>query len=372
MAFFVLCSDITIGSFRFSGVRDVRVKRSIHSYADSAVITLPAMCKIRKGNIDTLQLTVTSEQFKENDPVIINLGYNNEQLPTGNVTPVRKWNDKDSTKNAMFTVFQGFVKKIGIGTPIQVECEGYVRKLRQDVQVKRSSKNAKVSEVLKLLETGKDDAPTGIKVHVEHDMDLANLKLSNKNGVEVIEEIKRLAQGVLRIFFIEPDKLWCGLTYAPISEGESPFELGEISYRLGYNVVKDNSLNIRKVDAERVKVIVNGTDAAGDKITAESGDKDAHREQKLMVSGITDEAGLKIIANEMQLKENYDGYEGSITGFLQPWCEPGWMVNVEDSRYPGMDGKYLIEATEVTFGNNGARIKADIGPRLGFGKKKYT
>ncbi len=370
MAFFVLCSDITIGSFRFSGVHDVRVKRSIHSYAESAVITLPAMCRIRKGKNDALTLTVTSEQFKENDPVIINLGYNNEQSPTGKVTPVRKWNDENSTKNTIFTVFQGFVKKIGIGTPIQVECEGYLRKLRQDVKVKRSSKNTKASEVLKLLETGKDGTATGIKVHVEHDMDLSNLKLSNKNGVEVIEEIKRAAQGILNIFFIEPDKLWCGLTYAPFSEGKSPFGLGEIYYRLGYNVVKDNTLNVRKTGAERVKVIVTGTDAAGNKIAAESGDNEAQHEIKVMASGIADKAGLLMIANEKQLKENYDGYEGSITGFLQPWCEPGWIVNIEDSRYPGMDGKYLIEATEVTFGNNGARIKTDIGPRLGFGKAK--
>ncbi len=363
VAFFVLCSDITIGSFRFSGVHDVRVKRSIHSYADSAVITLPAMCKIRKGNNDALELTVTSEQFKENDPVIINLGYNNEQPPIGKVTPARKWNDKESDGNTMFTVFQGFVKKIGIGTPIQVECEGYVRKLRQDVQVKRSSKNAKVSEVLKLLETGKDGAATGIKVHVEHDMGLSNLKLSNKNGVEVIEEIKRLAQGVLTIFFIEPNKLWCGLTYSPFSEGDSPFELGEISYRLGYNVVKDNSLNIRKVGAERVKVIVSGTDAAGNKISAESGDKDAHREQKLMVSGIADKAGLKMIANERQLKENYDGYEGSITTFGEPFVTIADNVSLIDNEYPERAGSYKVKAVTTKFDNSGYRRQLTLAEK---------
>lgn len=368
MAFFALCSDITIGSFRFCGVHDVRVKRSIHSHEDSAVISLPALCRIRKGNKDSLKAVAVSDQFKENDEVTINLGYNNEIIPGGAVTPVRKWNEDRQDGYAMYTVFRGFVRKVVLGNPVQVECEGYVRKLRLDVSVKKFRSAAKVSEVLKLLETGKN-GPTGITIDVRDDIDLMNLKLSNCNGVEVIEEIKRVSQGVLGIFFIEPARLWCGLTYTPFSKGDTPFALGEITYKVGHNVVRTNTLTLRKSGTEKVKIVISGTNAAGKKMQRESGDKDAKCEKKVIVNGIAGEDGLKLMAKELQFRENYSGYEGSITGFLQPWCEPGWLVNIIDSHYPAWDGKYLVEATEVTFGTNGARIKVDVGPGLGFGNK---
>lgn len=365
MAFFVLCSDITIGSFRFGGVHDVRVKRSIHSYAESATIKLPAICKVVKGKRASSQILKTAEQFREGDAVTIKLGYN---FPHNLKKDNKQVGDADDPDSFIYTVFQGFVKSKKMGMPLIVECEGYVRKLRQDVSVQVSEKSIKVSELLRKLETDRYGKPTGIRVEVKNDMNLVGVKIPGGNGVEVIEAVKRMSLGTLNIFFKTPTTLWCGLTYTQYSRGEDPFGLGEVKYRLGFNVPRDSGLKERGVAQERVKIVFVRTDINGNKNEVSSKDSKGV-EQRTSVSNVHDLADLEKMVQEKQFKANYTGYEGSLSAFLQPWCEPGYMVSITDKLYPKRDGKYMAEATEVTFGKNGARIKIDIGPQLGFGQE---
>lgn len=370
MAFFALSSDITIGNFRFTGVHDIHVKRSLHTYADSAVITLPSKCMLVKGNKATPEMLTTADQFNEGDKVIINLGYNAPAALKKGSTPIIKGASSKNSGSSMCTVFCGFVKKKGLNMPLQVECEGYVRRLRQDVNINTSHKKTKVSELLKLLEKNTKGESTGIKTVVADDLDLVNVTIPGKNGVELVEAIKRMSHGVLNIFFIEPATLWCGLTYTPYSRGEDPFCLGEVDYRLGYNIVKDNSLRERTEKSERVKIIFNHIPGDGEIKKGESGSSGTGNTQNIVARNVSDAKTLELMAKEKQFMESYTGYEGSINGFLQPWCEPGWIANISDKRYPKRDGKYLVEATEITFGKNGARIKVDIGPMLGFKNAK--
>ncbi|MCD6011637.1 MAG: hypothetical protein K0Q79_1499 [Flavipsychrobacter sp.] len=368
MAFFELCSDITIGSFRFGGVHEVRIKRSIHSYAESAIITLPSICKILEGSRATPKILTTSQQFKAGDSVTINLGYNHPIQEKGGKTPIIKGGNDANSGGFICTVFQGFVKSKVIGMPLRVECEGYVRKLRLDVNVTVSEKEIKAGKLLKMLEQDKDGKPTGIKVEVKDDIDLAGVKFSGNNGVELIEAVRRMSQGTLNIFFKDPTTLWCGFTYTPYSKGIDPLSLGEASYRLGYNAPKDSSLKERAAASERIKVVFASTDTKGIKREVSGKDAGAGTIQRTVVSNVHDPASLERMVQEKQLMASYTGYEGSINGFLQPWCEPGWRIIIKDKQYRERDGTYLVEATEVSFGMNGARIKVDVGPKLGFGK----
>lgn len=357
------CSDITIGGFRFAGPHQVSVSRSLHSYAESATIVLPSICKITEGKRKSEVVLTTANQFQEGDPVIINLGYNDGAILTGAATPITP-----NTNGGLGTVFRGFVKRKGLGMPLVVECEGYVRKLRLDIDVNIHRKTTSASELLNLLKTDKDGKPTGIKVVVANDLPLVNVRVPHNNGVEIIDAVKRFSQGVLNVFFIDHDTLWCGLTYTPYSKNTDPFGLGTVQYRLGWNAIKDNELRER-VPTERVQILFEGTLATGEKLMAASDDKTAKQKQKSVFNHLGDVAVMKQLANEKQFMANYAGYEGSINAFLQPWCAPGWIADIRDARYPARDGKYMVESTVVTYGMRGARIKVGIGPRLGFNSR---
>ncbi len=341
---FVPNSDITIGSFRFSGVNNLQIKRSMHSICDTATITLPARSKIIKGLSSSPAIVSTGDLFQDGDPVTMLLGYNGD----------------------LREEFKGFVRRRNLGIPMVIECEGYVRVLRQDIDVTAFYKEAKMSDLLNLLTKDKSGKSTGISIVVKNDIPLHNIKLTHANGETIIQEIKKVTLGVINIFFINPTTLWAGLVYTPISEKKDPFVLGKVNLELGWNVVKDNSLKERVVEGEPVQVLIGSVMPTGAKVQTSSEAKYAKRKEQAYANNIREKAALQMMATEMQYQKNYTGYEGNITAFLQPYCLPGYTAFIKDSRYPEKDGDYIIESTEVQFGVRGARRKIEIGPLIGF------
>lgn len=350
MAFFTLNSDITIGSFRFSGVHEVRIKRSMHSYADTASIKIPSACLLQKGQLQSdggvnilpgaATEVITADQFNYRDAVTIRLGYN----------------------GVLMEEFRGFVKRCNADMPLEVECEGYIQPLRLDIDLSGYFAQTSAGKLLNMLTDG-----TGISVQVADDITFYGLRLQpHANGEDVIRQIKQMSQGTLTIFFVNPSTLWCGFTYTAYTQNKDPFGFGVVNYRLGYNVVKNNGLKQRVTEGEPVTIIMDGILATGQKIETTSQYKYAQNKVKALVNNIGDVATLQRMANEKQYQENYAGYEGAINAFLQPYASPGYQANIVDDIYPERNGIYLIESTEVTFGINGSRRKVEIGPKMGF------
>ena len=334
MAFFELNSAITIGNYTFKGVHDVRVRRSLRSYTDAAWIRLPSKGFIQKG-ANTEEVT-TGNLFQDGDKVVIKLGYNGD----------------------LKTEFEGFVKRRNLAMPLEIECEGYCRQLRLDVNMKGNYQEVTLKKLLTDMCKGTD-----IKVDCKVDITFTGLRMADADGYAVLEHVKRMTQNALTIFFIEPKLLWVGLTSTPYLAGTKVFSLPTVSYRLGYNAIKDSDLKER-VPNEKVVVVINGVTVSGDPVRTQSKDKVAKRREKYFLNNVKGEAALKSIAEELANVRNYTGYEGSINGFLQPFAEPGYDAVIKDSRYPLLDGTYLVESTDVTFGVNGARRRVGIGPKL--------
>ena len=335
---FKLSCDITIGTFNFTTVHDVRVKRSMRNLMDTAQITLPQYGYVTRGKSASRNLVNIRELINDGDYVLIKLGYNGQ----------------------LQTEFEGFVYRRGLGNPMVVECEGYSWQLRNKVDVTKYYPETKASTLLALTA-----ANTNVTTRVADDLPLVKMRLTHVNGVQIAEEIKKISQGVLNVFFISPRELWCGLTYTPYSQGTDPLGLGTANYRLGYNCVRNNRLKQRTVN-EPVQVIYSGMYATGKRIYTASEAQTAKRKEKAVINNIPDEPTIKKIANEKQYRANYTGLEGSITGFLQPFCWPGWRVNLADKRNPEQNGVYLVESTEVLFGMSGGRRIVELGPRIGF------
>lgn len=340
---FVLTSDITIGKFRFSGVNAVEIKRSIHSIADTATITLPSISKIVNNGKTLPGVTITGKQFQDGDPVVIQLGYNGE----------------------MQTEFRGFVKQRNMKMPLTIECEGYSWLMRRN-SVSNFWKSISIKDLLAEAVSGIDSKYT-ISVRCDVDMELTNVGVNQECGFDVIKRISACTDGNLTCFFIKPDVLWCGLLYSPVAKGNDVLNLGTVNYRIGYNVVKDNSLTQHTMEQYPADVKYSKKQSDGNKATeASDAFKNYTRTHSKVLNQIKQSAALKQLANEKAYQLNYSGYEGHINTFLQPYVAPGYDAYVADDRYPELNGTYLVESTEVHFGLSGARRIVEIGPKKGF------
>ncbi len=339
---FVLSSDITIGSFHFSGVNEVYIQRSLHSITDTAIIKIPSIGKIITDNKSLPGTIITGKQFSDGDAVTIKLGYN------GNLQ----------------TEFIGFVKRRNLNMPLEVECEGYSWLLRRN-NILQFEKQISIKELLTLATSGIN----GINIECDIDLSMEKVYMQNRSGFDILNDISKYTDNCLTCFFVQPDTLWCGLLYTAVAQGDDALNIGQANYRLGYNVVKNNSLKERLTENDPVQIQYNTKLSSGDIISQMSDIyPDFVRVQGKVLNTVKDATALKQLANEKAYKLNYSGYEGSINAFLQPYASPGYTAYITDDRYPDGNGSYIIESTEVHFGVNGARRIVELGPQLGFAK----
>lgn len=342
MAWMTLHSDVTIGNLRITeGVSSVRIRRGMHGYNESAIVRLPAMGYVLKRGQQIPVKQSVSELIAENDAVTIQLGYGvNGGAPE------------------MKTEWKGFVKRRNKGNPLEIECEGYARRLRLDVSLNKYLPTTTAKELLELACKG-----TGITVVCPVNFPLTGIHLLNADGCKIIDHIKKCSADALKIFFLKPDVLWCGLPYTPYIAGEKVYNAPEVNYRIGWNVVRDNNLK-QMEPSEPVQIIINGLTVTGDSVRTESKDKVARRKEAFLLNNVPDSATLKSFANELAEHRNYKGYQGTITAFLQPYCDIGYTANVTDAAFPERNGKYLVESIDVQYGVNGARRNVELGPRI--------
>jgi hypothetical protein len=364
MALFTLHSEIEVGHYKWSGVHEVEVRRGMTGIMNTAVIKLPKLAVVDYGTNQVGSLESVGALFEEGDYVHIQLGYASE----GEEPDLR-------------TEFKGFLRRKTFGMPIALECEGYSWQMRKNVSHTGTLSAPTAEQLLKLavgrakidvaakkvVDTLPNQALTDIKIMMGADanLNLRNVNLNNNNGHEIVQFLEKMSDGALRIFFIDDTTLWCGYPYTAYVQGDEPFSKGIVDYSLGYNCIKDNGLRIRTV-TERTQVVFGGMLATGQRVRTESDLKYAWNKYHARFSNTHDEPGMKRMANEKQYYMNYEGYQGSITGFLQPFCQPGWAANVYDKDVPERDGKYMVLSTTVRYTTRGARRIVELGPLLGF------
>ncbi|MCO5229596.1 MAG: hypothetical protein M9958_00430 [Chitinophagales bacterium] len=325
---FVLNSLIQIGNFRFKGVHNLKIEKSIHEYADRAVIALPTSSVIKHKNITT-ESVQTAHRFKVGDKVNILLGYNGKKKEE----------------------FVGFIKQINPTTPCEIECEGYSWILRNKKNITTSWKNTTLIEVLKEVVKG-----TEIKLHKDiPNVSLRNIVINNASGTQVIEYIKGLFKGTLTAYFID-DTLYMGLTYIDLA-------IKTVKYRLRWNTIDGDSLKFKRADDVQVQIELNFKKSDGSQITTKTGTPGGIVRTDT-ITAVSDEKTLKEIAEAKLKQEAFDGYEGSFDTKLIPFVQHGWRAELEDRLFPERSGNYFIESVTTTFGENGGTRTIELGIKL--------
>ena len=332
---FKLNSIITItsallgSSFKFKGVHEVKIVKSIYSMNETCVIKLPTTARLRKyDTLSTVSVSV-AQQWQQGDKVVVQLGYN------GNYK----------------TEFVGFVRRLNFTTPVEIECEGYVYQLRNNLKGKTFIK----TEYKKIVEY--IIAGTDIKMSVDmkkRDLIVDKFTIKTDTAAETLHQLNKHLFNVLAITFHGPE-LYMGLSYLDVKE--------TVKYKMGWNVIKDNGLKLRDPGNYKVSIKLSGVKGDGTKNVVTSGDQSLNV-KKMRSHAVTATGTLQVLGDEKVRQLKYKGYEGKITAFGIPFCEHAWKVELTDPRYAEREGSYLIDSVEIIFGMGGFRRIVGIGVKV--------
>ncbi|WP_295669513.1 hypothetical protein [uncultured Mucilaginibacter sp.] len=356
---FALNSRIVIGSYAFpGGVYELTIKKNVHVIIDTAKLQIPGLGQVvsLKGVANTVLELIglgtfniannlpassvqTAKLFKEGDKVSIDLGYNGD----------------------LRNEFRGFVRRVNLTTPISIEMEGYAWQLRNQ-NILASWKKTTLRDVLVRVIQGTDivlspDTPQ---------ITLTNYFIHNEDGLKVLENLKK--KMLLTVYFAD------NMLYVGIEEGRTTADttgvqvlagLAEVKYNIGYNCPsKQPELKQRLGADNAIRVRLKTKGKNGKNVLYEAGDTDGAIVDRIIPFS-SDANYLKTLAAVYLKKLKYNGFEGKVTGFLQPYCQPGWKGTLTDKRYEGARaGSYFIPGTEVQFGVKGAKRIAEITYRL--------
>jgi len=325
---FKLCSRVTIGNYQLKGgIHEAsKITRSVKDIVDKALLKIPAIGRINSGaNLPSTSIE-TSKLWNEGDKVTIELGYNGDYR----------------------TEFTGFVRRVTASVPVEVECEGYAWQLRR----KRFLKSYKAISLKDFLNELISDTDIVLSPYVP-DIPLVNLNAHRPNALSQLEYVRD--HNHLSVYF-QFNKLYVGL--------EEGVPGNQVRFRLGWNCIRDDNLKYRLASDNKVLVrLVTGKGNHKKRTLIEVGDPDGSIFQKY-VNNVTDHDHLQSIANDLLQKAKYTGYEGYVSGLLQPFCQACDTAIIIDKKYNVMGGSFFVTGTEVNFTINGATRKTHISRAL--------
>lgn len=325
---FYLTSDIKIGSYP-EKINPAKVswKTSVNSFTDTCTIELPRITYLKTVQTETDDAQAPNERqeylFKENDKISISLGY-----------------DGVNTKR-----FEGFIKRVNMTRPVKIECEGYVY-LLYDVIFSKSYESTTVKQLL-------TDVCVGTDIVLSDEMPLIPLKnvyFKNATGVQVLEWLEKEIK--LSVYF-NFNELYVGTQY-----GKK--QAKRVKFRLGWNTVKEDDFKKRFVE-KNVRIVIQEKNPKGQVKRTKSDVLKYGADKAVKIRAGMPADILKEIANRLQTKNNYNGYEGNIVAFLEPAVNKGMIAEITDKQYPDREGDYFIETVTGEFGRNGGRQTIQLG-----------
>lgn len=313
---FAITSDTKIGPFSPFKASSLKWIRNIDNFSDSAFITIPTMCLLQ-GMDRQYSYVPTAQAFTEGMPVEIKAGYDGNNV----------------------TRFKGFVKRINLKVPTEIECEGYAYLFRPVRFSRGYMTRTTVKRVIEdVLSAG---GLTGkILLHPKfQDITFEPFTFKNYSGIEVLEFLNK--QYKVTIFF-DFDQLYIGLRETLWNQATTNI----VKHKLGWNVIKDDKLlfnavkEFAQVNIMAVSKNIDGTRNKGiNKLQQPGGTKI----ERLLSR---DPNYLKLVAEQEKTLLTFKGYTGKITAFLEPYAQPSMSDIITDPVYAKRTGRYFIESVE--------------------------
>jgi len=318
---FHLSSNIDIGDFININPSEVKWRCSVSDFTDTCTISLPLRPYVRN---DSQNQTA----FKEGDAVLVKLGYDGRNE----------------------TVFKGFVRRVNFGKPLTLDCEGYGYALK-DIVFSKSYAKTTIKQILQDLTKN-----TEIKLSkMIPEVTLTNVTFNKTPGLKVLEWFQK--ECACTVFF-DFDTLYVGASKFAIKKSTEKL-------LLGWNTVEEKEL---KKDISDTEIQIEITEKSEDgkrkntlgRATRRNGKWRYTSTKQVKVRSGLDESFRREIAKVLAELENFSGYKGNITAFLEPHFEKSMVAEIIDDEFPDRNGKYFVETVEGTYGTGGGRQKLTL------------
>ena len=315
---YTLDFEVKIGEFYLGMVDSITIHKSVELLADTCEIILPA-ARLNKA----LEI---EEQIKRGDEVSVSIGYKEVGI-------------KEE--------FKGYLQRISTdGGSIKLFCEDDLFQFRKDLpneELKKISLSDLLSKVVKGI--GKN-----YKVDCSYTWVYDKFVIRDATGYDVLKKVQEecgadiyLKDGVLHIH--------------PPGEvvGKERF------YDFAVNI-EEAELSFKRAEDKKVKVVVKAIMPDGKVKEIEVGSTGGEKvEVKCHAS---DTASMKARGEAEVKRRTFDGYDGSITTWLIPECNPGDTASIHDGDYTYKDGTYFVRSVTTDFSEGGGKRKVELGYRL--------
>lgn len=315
---YTLDFEVKIGEFYLGMIDSITIHKSVELLADTCEIVLPA-ARLNKA----LEI---EEQIKRGDEVSVSIGYKEVGI-------------KEE--------FKGYLQRISTdGGSIKLFCEDDLFQFRKDLpneELKKISLSDLLSKVVKGI--GKN-----YKVNCSYTWVYDKFVIRDATGYDVLKKVQEecgadiyLKDGVLHIH--------------PPGEviGKERF------YDFAVNI-EEAELSFKRAEDKKVKVVVKAIMPDGKVKEIEVGSTGGEKvEVKCHAS---DTASMKARGEAEVKRRTFDGYDGSITTWLIPECNPGDTASIHDGDYTYKDGTYFVRSVTTDFSEGGGKRKVELGYRL--------
>lgn len=315
---YTLDFEVKIGEFYLGMVDSITIHKSVELLADTCEIVLPA-ARLNKA-------LEVEEQIKRGDEVSVSIGYKEVGI-------------KEE--------FKGYLQRISTdGGSIKLFCEDDLFQFRKDLpneELKKISLGDLLSKVVKGI--GKN-----YKVNCSYTWVYDKFVIRDATGYDVLKKVQEecgadiyLKDGVLHIH--------------PPGEviGKERF------YDFAVNI-EEAELSFKRAEDKKVKVVVKAIMPDGKVKEIEVGSTGGEKvEVKCHAS---DTASMKARGEAEVKRRTFDGYDGSITTWLIPECNPGDTASIHDGDYTYKDGTYFVRSVTTEFSEGGGKRKVELGYRL--------
>lgn len=309
--------NIQIGNYRLGLLELVEIHKSVDLLADTAKIVVPGVVYNQSLDIEN--------KVKVGDAVTIKLGYDDK----------------------LVTEFEGFLKRIDTDdSSLTFNCEDGIYQTRKPVADKQFT-NVSVKEISQyiLSEIGMQ------KLNCTYDITFEKFVIKDANAFDVLNKIQEDTNANI---YMKGDEL--NIHPAYVEKG------GDVYYDFAINIEKSD-LKYRNADDRKFEIAVEGIGLDGKKKRVTVGTTGGQK-RTVHVSSPMSEADLKKRGLEAMKYLTYDGYEGSITGWLIPYVEPTYSAHIHDKEYEFKNGSYYVVSVTTTFSENGGVRKVELGRKL--------
>jgi hypothetical protein len=318
-----LTVQISIGQRQFSVIESLSVESSWNFLADKATITLPRRL-LTQGSLSNPNAPDLNSIIKVGDKVKIELGYD----------------------FVFETEFTGYVKSISPEVPVKIECEDAMWLLKQ-TNLTNSWRKVSLTELLQYI------IPSGIEYEAIGEVNLGKFRVDRVSAFDILKKIREV-YGL--VSYMRDDKLIIGFPYQE--------ESNNVKLHFQKNVDdKKSNLAFRKADQVKLKFKAISIQPDGSKIEVELGDNDGQVRSLHLPVGL-DESEIRKIAEEKMKLFTFDGYEGDITSFGQPYARHSDTVTITDDLYSDREGTYSIDTVKVEVGSGGYRRTLTLGNKV--------